>query len=268
MALLFRFCRSGVLAWGAVAFALLISAGACSGSTFSTSNGAGGTRGDASSSGGPGTGGLVESCTPPFADCNGIVSDGCEAKTSADPRNCGTCDNICTAPANANAICSAGQCKFECATGFADCNGLPTDGCEISTGSNLSNCGGCNNPCTAPQPLPANATGAMCEGGHCGLACSSGFADCDGLVANGCEKDVSTDLTNCGGCGKPCDVGQVCGNGGCTTCPAGWIICGLPPICVNPCLDPNCGICDNNCSAIVGRCCKADVVGCSCSGGC
>ena len=37
----------------------------------------------------------------------------------------------------------------------------------------------------------------------CGYVCDSGFRDCDGAVANGCESQLR-DLANCGACGAAC----------------------------------------------------------------
>lgn len=54
-------------------------------------------------------------CTAPFADCNGLASDGCETDTSADALNCGRCKASCF-----GAACSAGVCApVTVATGLA-----------------------------------------------------------------------------------------------------------------------------------------------------
>lgn len=51
------------------------------------------------------------SCSAPFEDCDGLVSNGCEANTFTDPNHCGTCGNACTGPCN-NGQCGAGQAKI------------------------------------------------------------------------------------------------------------------------------------------------------------
>ena len=38
----------------------------------------------------------VNSCESPYADCNGIGSDGCEVDLTSDVKNCGACNNQCT----------------------------------------------------------------------------------------------------------------------------------------------------------------------------
>jgi hypothetical protein len=37
----------------------------------------------------------VVECTEPFADCNGLGIDGCEADLASDPMNCGGCEIVC-----------------------------------------------------------------------------------------------------------------------------------------------------------------------------
>ena len=45
----------------------------------------------------------------------------------------------------------------------------------------------------------------VCEGGICTApACAPPFGDCDGVAANGCEQDLTADVSNCGACGNSC----------------------------------------------------------------
>jgi hypothetical protein len=48
-------------------------------------------------------------CNPGFADCNGDVTDGCEASLN-DPSTCGTCDNDCVGCNGQDAVCNGGTC--------------------------------------------------------------------------------------------------------------------------------------------------------------
>ena len=61
----------------------------------------------------------------------------------------------------------------------------------------------------------------VCSAGTClaGLSCPAGYADCDGISANGCEIDINADPSNCGVCGNVC----IAPNGTCTdgVCAAG-----------------------------------------------
>jgi len=51
-----------------------------------------------------------------------------------------------------------------------------------------------------------------CTSGACAISsCDSGFDDCDGDFATGCEVATATNATHCGGCGMTCDLGDTCG---------------------------------------------------------
>jgi hypothetical protein len=125
---------------------------------------------------------------------------------SGDPKNCGACNNVCPAAPNTTAGCQNSQCTVgTCNLGFADCNGIAADGCEINVFSDPSNCGNCGVVC---------AIGGTCSKGTC--ACSGAAPDvCSGTCVN-----KLTDPSNCGLCGHSC-------NGG--TCNGG--ICSAPPAC-------------------------------------
>ncbi len=138
---------------------------------------------------------VVEVCAAAFGDCDGISANGCES-TLNDPVNCGACRSPCN-PANAIGTCVGGTCvRGACFGGFADCDGLASNGCERDV-TTTSACGGCNVACT-------NAHGTTaCVSGACAPACSYGFGDCDGNPGNGCETGLSSPQ-NCGVCGRIC----------------------------------------------------------------
>ncbi len=172
----------------------------------------------------------VGTCSAPFADCNGRVSDGCEVNTSSDLANCGACGSACPVRPNSTPTCGAGHCGFTCVTGFADCNGDPADGCESNQAMDPANCGACGNACNLP-----NVASATCTGGRCGIGmCAPGFADCNGNPADGCEANLATDSTHCGSCARACTSGPnavpVCTASACVqTCIAGYIHCSSNP---------------------------------------
>lgn len=150
----------------------------------------------------------IDECLEGFGDCDDNVDNGCE--TSLDsPLDCGSCGRTC-AVLNAIPGCDGTGCTVaSCNPGFADCDGSPLNGCETSTTTN-ANCGGCGMVCA-----PAQANGE-CSTGSCRVtSCASGWDDCDGDPANGCETNLRT-LTNCGGCGVPCTR-----SGGTPTCITG-----------------------------------------------
>ncbi|MDP2272149.1 MAG: MopE-related protein, partial [Archangium sp.] len=73
----------------------------------------------------------VLTCNTGFDNCNNMDPDGCEANVTADPMNCGGCNQACTRP-NSTATCMNSTCSFVCAAGWVDLNNDPTDGCEYS----------------------------------------------------------------------------------------------------------------------------------------
>lgn len=49
------------------------------------------------------------------------------------------------------------------------------------------------------------------------LVCPMGFADCDGMAANGCETDTRADRANCGACGTSCPTIDGASRGACAS---------------------------------------------------
>ncbi|MBL8683386.1 MAG: hypothetical protein JNK05_29730 [Myxococcales bacterium] len=173
----------------------------------------------------------VGRCSPGFENCDNIDANGCEANTTNDPSNCGGCSRVCGMLANSTPSCSMGVCGIGmCLAGFADCNRVATDGCEVNTRTNAMNCGACGRTCNL-----ANAT-SDCTDGACRLVrCNPGFADCDGNPLNGCETNTNTDIDHCGGCGRVCPVppggGAACNMGTCgiSTCVRPRADCNMNP---------------------------------------
>ncbi|MDB4931098.1 MAG: putative integrin-like protein, partial [Myxococcaceae bacterium] len=128
-----------------------------------------------------------------------------------------------------------------CAAGFANCDGVASNGCEANLASNASHCGrcgaacgagffcaagactrdcgtlaNCSNVCVNVQTDPANCgacaractyanASGVCAAATCGLgACNPGYGNCDGNAANGCETDTAATVAHCGGCGLAC----------------------------------------------------------------
>ncbi len=113
------------------------------------------------------------------------------------------------------------------------------------------NCGACGHACGAA----ANAN-VTCSAGACRLACSAGFADCDGNATNGCEVNLATDSMHCGSCATTCqgatNAGPACASGVCRlACTAGYADCDMNS--ANGCETGtdsnlmNCGACGNVC---------------------
>ncbi|MFO0606731.1 MAG: fibrinogen-like YCDxxxxGGGW domain-containing protein [Polyangiales bacterium] len=189
-----------------------------------------------------------------LATCGAGAMRAC-ANTMIDPANCGGCGMACTLPNTNVAACAAGMCVAAvCNAGFANCDGMSANGCEVNVrGDDAANCGACGNTCRF-----ANAA-ATCAMGVCAMgACAAGYADCDMNPANGCETNTGADNANCGMCGRACAAGQVCAAGSCgSSCGGGTTACSGD--CVNTMIDPaNCGRCGNAC-----RLANASVNACS-----
>ena len=172
----------------------------------------------------------IASCNTGFANCDNQYGNGCEVNTTNNASNCGACGTVCTNGANvAVSSCSNSTCMIAtCNTGFGNCDGQYPNGCETNLGNNVNNCGSCGNVCTNG----ANVSTTSCIGSTCTIgSCSTGFANCDGQYANGCEVNTNTNLFNCGSCGHVCSnapnatVG--CSFGGCViaSCSAGFANC-------------------------------------------
>jgi hypothetical protein len=196
-------------------------------------------------------------CSAGRANCDAnLQSNGCEVDTNTSVAQCGGCTGMGCSSSNIVAACSGGNCTGTCNVGFADCNSdKRTDGCEINTTNNASNCGGCG-PSFA-CPARANATATPCVGSACTIGtCNAGFGNCDAMAANGCETNTNTTATHCGTCGNVCVTPQnsvaVCVGGGCgITCQPGFGSCNGAN--VDGCevtLDnnPNCGACGVTCT--------------------
>ncbi|MBL8600988.1 MAG: hypothetical protein JNK72_03595 [Myxococcales bacterium] len=162
-------------------------------------------------------------CQAGFADCDNNANTGCEQNTSTDVNHCGACNRRCVL-ANAEAACNAGTCAIaRCLPGYADCDGSPSNGCEVNTRTDLNHCGGCGVRCAAN-----NAT-ALCANSTCQItACTGSFGNCDGNPANGCETDMIASQTHCGACGNVCPTGRTCTIGRCARAFNGYSVATAP----------------------------------------
>jgi hypothetical protein len=142
----------------------------------------------------------VGQCTAPrTATATTTPANGCETDTQRTVSHCGACGTVCTAPANATATCVGGTCGFTCAEGFADCDGNAANGCEVDLRSDVAHCGACATAC------PSGQRRAHLRGGRVRRRpAPTGFADCDGNPANGCEVDTAHERAHCGACGNAC----------------------------------------------------------------
>jgi len=158
--------------------------------------------------------------------------------------------------------CSGGICVHsdggvvDCPEGFADCNGDPTDDCEVELDRDVDHCGGCGLVCRAAHGTP------QCSGGICTVrACDTDWADCDGDPSNGCEASLRT-RADCGVCGNECiflHASGSCDDGSCAmgACHDGWADC--DGVASNGCetdlgTGSDCGSCGTSCPGATPNC--------------
>lgn len=111
--------------------------------------------------------------------------------------NWGACLN-CHPGCGPNQICDQNNCI--CKEGFADCDGDPSNGCEIDLMSDSNNCGACNEQCEASE---------TCNGGTCVSDCfllnwyidldGDGFGNCDDFIIS-CDPVGLYMTLVCGDC--------------------------------------------------------------------
>lgn len=148
---------------------------------------------------------------PEFDLCNG-VDDDCDPATvdgADDPLVGELCDgadgDLCT---EGERVCTGGGllCSDYTATLAESCNGADDD-CDGVTDD------GGDGLCT----VAAHVASTRCAGvAGCEIArCESGWGNCDGDLANGCEADLASSA-HCGACGLACGPGLLCAGATCT----------------------------------------------------
>jgi hypothetical protein len=137
------------------------------------------------------------------------------------------------------------QCpSSECSARYTTCPDS-TFPCDVDIKNDRNHCGSCDAVC----PTGSNGMSTWttnCADGECRLLCDQNFADCNGKVEDGCEKQIFGDPENCGSCGFNCGAGVKCIAGKCG-CPSGQIECDGKCTDVSS-SDTNCGVCGNVCT--------------------
>lgn len=206
----------------------------------------------------------ITACNAGWADCDHNPDNGCETNIRDDAANCGACGNACSVAAHAASMwCNGGHCAVtSCESQWANCDGSPTNGCEVNIQTDARNCNSCGFTC---------ATNMMCSSGGC--VCEANRGDCDGNAANGCETMIRDNSANCGACGIVCGPVMQCSVGACICSSTGWADCdgnrtnGCETYLPNSIT--NCGACGNICPTAERRSatCLAGVCGSTCASG-
>jgi hypothetical protein len=131
----------------------------------------------------------------------------------ADLHTCGSCSNDCTALPNVTGptTCNGGRCAFvasSCATGYGDCDGDPTNGCETAL-NDADHCGSCTTACPGGM-LCAGSSNAGAAPAQCVTSCAPATT-----CGSSCT-DPSSDPLHCGACGNACAAGATCQSGTCS----------------------------------------------------
>lgn len=188
--------------------------------------------------------GCVQRCAEGRLDCNHDWSDGCEVDPSRDPLHCNGCDGRCSVTHGVPA-CVDGYCRVgACGTGYADCDGYLSNGCEVDLTTSASNCGRCGNVCPSGQTCVAGTCATRPPPITCGPRQAPRDGRCVPLPATCCvasaecnDGDPFTDDTcglRSGACEHRrarCDTSHPCDDGDATTdnvCTAG--VCSYPAI--------------------------------------
>jgi hypothetical protein len=134
--------------------------------------------------------GIPVTCPPPSGYA-GNGQDCADTDSGVHPLAVELCDgedDDCDGIVDDDAYCDLGM---TCCTGSC-----------VDTDGEVEHCGECGSECDL-----SNTHIHVCIGGICFVdTCDSGFDDCDGNSANGCEININGNPSHCGVCGIPCSL--------------------------------------------------------------
>lgn len=118
--------------------------------------------------------------------------------------------------------CDADACAGDAGLPSVDAGGAPDAGPADAGGlldvdpstdaGDLPDVGPSTDAAGCPAGCPAGRT---CDGSSC--VCVAGTTECGDACV-----DTDSDASHCGGCGRACEVGEVCSDGGCGPAPTTW----------------------------------------------
>ncbi|MFO0628035.1 MAG: nidogen-like domain-containing protein [Polyangiales bacterium] len=138
----------------------------------------------------------------------------CTSNSQCPGQVCNTATGRCVACLGPS-DCGSGQtCRDNACVTLACMPGAVS--CASATSVRRCSLDGMSESVTACPGAPG-AEG-RCALGTCTVACLTGFGDCDGNLANGCEANLNSSTAHCGRCGNACTP---VGDGGVAACSAG-----------------------------------------------
>lgn len=162
-----------------------------------------------------------DDCDDECAECRPGGTEACDGIRDEDCD--GTTDESCECVVGSMRACPGGSDTGACVAGTQMCTEDGVWGnCVGAIGPVAETCDAIDNDCdTIPDNGTAaascasvsRATGVGCSAGACFVSsCASGYHDCDGMFANGCEAQLGT-IAACLSCGDAC--GWDCEPDGC-----------------------------------------------------
>jgi hypothetical protein len=143
--------------------------------------------------------GVPETCNGRDDDCDTLIDEG--FNLTNDPRNCGSCGNICALANVTSNVCIASTCRIgACAANWWNVDGLDPNGCEYGcTYNGAETCNGRDDDCDAAtdEGNPGGGTPCGSDVGECNpgaLACTGGTLVCTG--ATGPVPEICDGLDN------------------------------------------------------------------------
>jgi hypothetical protein len=159
----------------------------------------------------------LDRCNPGLRRLQQLLQPTAASPIATERRqHCGGCSNSCPTPTLRVAGLRGGPAAIgTCAAGSGDCDGDPTNGCEVNTNTSVQHCGGCGRTCAAR----ANAS-VFCSAGACGSPATRASRTATATPSTAARSTPRTNTGSCGRCGNVCSAAN-----GTSTCSAG--VCGI-----------------------------------------
>jgi hypothetical protein len=174
------------------------------------------------------------SCQEGLVACGGTCTDPMTSRTHCGAKSDCTGENAGELCGDGE-ICDNGECKASCADKLVAC-----DGTCVDPKTDVLHCGAGSDCSSEPGVTCSGGEHAApaCVDGGCRIVCDAGYADCDGVAANGCETQgicagactfrdaehpsYTTTAQDVALCGNYYDESNIA-----SACAVGWHVCKL-----------------------------------------